>query len=370
MNKALTRRAKEYFEVLDELHSKGYVGNEQWQFLSAQEQENTLRMTNRVIEDNLLKNDYSKGSPNEQKKYRILWMKERGIDYESVKNRNLESDPIFSAVSALRKQLNDEAKLRIEEATKRSDEKIVEADDKSLNLQAKLVDMHEKCNELAATHNEVKKKVRTLETDLLQAVKEKVAAEAESRYKEEAFLKSQNQFEDDIASLKDKYDDLVESSEKYSESLHSKYKGEISIIREYCEKQRHDHMLEIENSKVARNKLEKELDKVKDSEKKCIRINIEVTQQLKRSEKEVKHLQKENSILIANLRSSESALAENKGEFKQLKILLNNQKEDSKSINKQLLDYKESVGRLEEQLQHAKEKSKGNKKKVNQKYKE
>ena len=89
MNKILTRRTQEYFEVLDDLHAKHYVTNEQWQTLSAKDQVNTLRMTSRAIEDALLEYGYSKGSPTEQKKYRLLWMQEIGIIAENNKTNNL-----------------------------------------------------------------------------------------------------------------------------------------------------------------------------------------------------------------------------------------------------------------------------------------
>lgn len=126
MNKTLTRRAKEYFEVLDELRSKGYITNEEWQLLSVQEQESSLRMTNRIIEDSLLEHGYSKGLPTEQKKYRHLWMQERGVDPKATKetkSKILESDPILSAVTALKKQLNDEARVRVEEANQKADKR-------------------------------------------------------------------------------------------------------------------------------------------------------------------------------------------------------------------------------------------------------
>lgn len=357
MNKILTRRAKEYFEVLDGLRLEGYVTNEQWQSLSIQEQTNAPRMTSRTIEDALLEHSYSKGSPSEQKKYRLLWMKERGIASELSGNtqaRDLESDPIFGAVSAIRKQLNDEANLLIEEAAKKADEKVAEINTKYSNLQTQLANLQGKYNELAVLHDELKNKAKSVESDLLQIIKDKARAEATLKSEQEGFLKDRGQFESDIAELKDKHNSLVKSHEKYIESLHAQYKGEISLIKEYSERQRHSHIAEIDNLKVAKSKLEKELDKTKDTEQKLTHTNIDLARQLKRQEEETKHFQKENVTLVTDLRNNDKVFAETKGELKQLQISLSNQKEDYQNANKQLLDYKERVGRLEEQLQQAK----------------
>jgi len=360
MNRILTRRAQEYFEILDSLRSKGYMTNEQWRLLSVKEQEKTPRMTSRVIEDALLENGYSKGSPTEQKKYRFLWMRERGIDSgldkESKDNqiRNLESDPIFSAVNALRKQLSDQAGVVIEEAAKRAEEKVAEVSAKNSELETKLSNLQDKCNEFAIAHNELKNKANKLETALLDAIKEKTHFEATLKAEQTNFLKDKKQFEDKLGNLNNKYDTLCSTKAKEIEDLHLKYKEEISLIKEYSERQRHDHIAEIENLKVVKSKLEKELDKAKDSEQRVNRMNTELSQRFKRLEEENKKLQKENSILVVNSRNTEGLLSEARGELKQLHILLADQKDEYQNINKQLFDYKERIGRLEEQLQQTK----------------
>ncbi len=360
MNKILTRRGQEYFEVLDSLHSKGYVTSERWHLLSVKEQENTPRMTSRVIEDTLLEHGYSKGSPTEQKRYRLLWMKERGITDGSIGDdkedqiKNLEADPIFSAVTALRKHLHDEANLMIEEAVKKAEKKVTEVNTKNSELETKLSNLQDKYNEFAIVHNELKSKAEKLESDLLNAVREKTHFEATLKAEQESFLKDKCQFETDLKNLHDKLNNLSKEKTKEIENLHVKYKEEISLIKEYSERQRHDHITEIENLKVAKNRLEKELDKVKDSEQRVRRFNDELGQQLKKTEEDNKNFQKESSLASINLRNTEGSLLEAKGELKQLRILLADQKMEYQNANKQLLDYKEKVGRLEEQLQQAK----------------
>jgi chromosome segregation ATPase len=360
MNKILTRRGQEYFEVLDRLHSKGYVTNEQWHLLSIKEQENTPRMTNRVIEDTLLEHGYSKGSPTEQKRYRLLWMKERGIADELVGEnkvdqiKNLELDPVFGAVAALRKQLNEEAGLVIEEAAKKAEEKVAEVGAKNSELEARISNLQDKYNEIAVTHDELKNKAKSLEINLLETIKDKTHFEATLEAERVGFLKDKKQFEANLDNLNNKHDTLCGAKAKEIEDLHIKYKEEISLIREYSERQRHDHIAEIENLKVAKNKLEKELDKVKDLERKTNSANVELGQHFKRLEEENKNLQKENNVLVINSRNTEGLLSEARGELKQLRILLADQKEEYQNINKQLFDYKERVGRLEEQLQQTK----------------
>lgn len=360
MNKILTRRGQEYFEVLDSLHSKGYVTSERWHSLSVKEQENTLRMTSRVIEDTLLEHGYSKGSPTEQKRYRLLWMKERGMTDGTIGNnkedqiKNLEADPIFSAVTALRKQLQDEANLVIEETTKKAEQRVTEINTKNSELENKLVNLQDKYNEFTIVHNEIKNKADKLESELLDAIRAKTHFETALKAEQAGFLKDKSQFEIDLENLRDKHNNLDKEKTKEFENLHVKYKEEISLIKEYSERQRHDHIAEIENLKVAKNRLEKELDKFKDSEQKVKRSNDELRQQLKRLDGDNKHLHKENSLSSISLRNTEGLLLEAKGELKQLHIMLTDQKMDYQNTSRQLLDYKERVGRLEEQLQQVK----------------
>lgn len=359
MNKILTRRGQEYFEVLDSLYSKGYVTNERWHLLNIKEQENTPRMTSRVIEDALLEHGYSKGSPTEQKRYRLLWMKERGMasgligENKEDQIKNLESDPVFSAVTALRKQLRDEANLVIEEATKKAEQKVTEINTKNSELETKLYNLQDKYNEFTVIHNELKNKANKLGNDLLEAIKEKTHFETTLKAEQANFLKDKSQFETDLKDLRNKYDNLYKDKTKEIEDLHTKYKEEVSLIKEYSERQRHDHIAEIENLKVANNKLDKQVEKITLLEQKANNTNTELKQRIKTLEGELDFSSKIHSDLTRKFHASETALAETKGELKQLQISLNEYKNNFQENQKQLLDYKEKVGRLEEQLQQA-----------------
>jgi len=112
MQKNPTRRAKEYFEILDELRQEGFLTHEEWRLLPPNEQLSRSKMTNRIIEDALIDHGYSKGSPNELKKYRELWILERDIvlsvDHADIKF-DITSDPILSAVDHFRKKIVSEA---------------------------------------------------------------------------------------------------------------------------------------------------------------------------------------------------------------------------------------------------------------------
>jgi hypothetical protein len=67
MANLLTRRAREYYEVFDELYEDGYIPHEIWQTLSKEKQESQAKMTVRIVEDALTEHGYSKGCSNEQK---------------------------------------------------------------------------------------------------------------------------------------------------------------------------------------------------------------------------------------------------------------------------------------------------------------
>lgn len=79
MKELQTRRAKEYFEVFDELHEDGYVTHEEWMARSPDERETIAKMINQIIADALVEKGYSRGSPNELLKYRKKWLQKRGL---------------------------------------------------------------------------------------------------------------------------------------------------------------------------------------------------------------------------------------------------------------------------------------------------
>lgn len=138
MSNVLTRRAKEYFEVLDSLQAKGYVTSEQWQMLETHKQITAARMTNRVIEDTLLAYGYSKGSPPEQKKYRLRWMMARGLATEIVPDNNLKSDRILDAVQVLMQQLNDETIAKLNARVKILDIRLAQISKEKTRIEFKL----------------------------------------------------------------------------------------------------------------------------------------------------------------------------------------------------------------------------------------
>jgi len=354
--KPLTRRAREYFEVLDSLREEGYVTHEELQLLDAKKQAETPRMTARLIEDALLEKGFSKGSPNEQKKYRLLWMQERGIvaELENPQMRLIEDDPIVGAAIAVRRQLQNDADKLIADVQKKAEEKITEISTKYSDLQKQFTTLQEKHSDLIKENEERKGKLAKIEAELSQTIKDKAYAEATLRDKERDFVQKKTDLENGIATQKSKNEELVIANEKYIEVLKTKHKDEISTIKEYAEKQRHDHIIEIDNLKIDKKKLENEFEKAKHSITQITHNNIELNQLSKRLEEEVKHLRAENNTLSSERRSVENSLAGAKGEVKQLQSLFNDQKTDYSAIQEQLLNYKEKVGRLEEQLQQTK----------------
>jgi len=356
MNKPLTRRAREYFEVLDSLREEGYVTHEELQLLDAKKQAETSRMTARLIEDTLLERGFSKGSPNEQKRYRLLWMQERGIvaELENPQMRLIEDDPIVGAAIAVRRQLQNDADKLIADIQKKAKEKITEISTKYSDLQKQFTALQEKYSDLIQENEERKGKLAKTEADLSKTIKDKAEVETTLRDKERDFAQKKTDFENGIATQKSKNEELVVANEKYIEVLKTKHKDEISTIKEYAEKRRHDHIIEIDNLKTDKKKLENELEKIKHTIIQITQNNAELTQLSKRLEEEVKHLRAENNTISNERRSIENSLAGTKGEFKQLQSLFNDQKADYLVIQEQLLGYKEKVGRLEEQLQQTK----------------
>ena len=110
MDKPLTRRAREYYEVFDELYEDRYVPHEIWQTLNKDQQESQAKMTVRLVEDVLVEHGYSKGCSNEQKKYRTRWLQDRGLtDIGNLGVESAKSDPIVGAVEAFKKRIEKEA---------------------------------------------------------------------------------------------------------------------------------------------------------------------------------------------------------------------------------------------------------------------
>lgn len=356
MSKVLTRRAREYFEILDLLREEGLVTHEEWMQLDAKQQSETPRMTVRTIEDALLEAGYSKGSSNEQKKYRLLWMQERGLipEEKHSQTRLVQDDPLFGAAVAIRKQLQDEATRVISEEKRKTDEIVQEVNAKYSNLQTQLTSVHEKYSEVCKENTELKSKSEKTELELLQTLKNKVSLEAILEAKEKELFKEKENFENKSKEEKSKYDALVIQNKKEIDSLIQKHQDEVSTIKEYSERQRHDHVVEIENSRVAKKKLEADLEKARESAEKLTRTNIELTHLTKRLEDEITYLRNDYKSMKDKGRTIEREYAETKGELKQLQFLFNNQRSDYQKIQSNFIECKEQTGRLEEQLQQTK----------------
>lgn len=360
MNKVLTRRAREYFEVLDSLREEGYATYEEWQLLDPKKQAETPRMTVRTIEDALLEYGYSKGSSNEQKKYRILWMNERGIlpEAENSQARLIQDDPIVGAATAIRKQLQDEAAKEIAEEKRKADEIVKEVNAKYSNLQTQLTNLNDKYSESLRENEALKNKLEKLEANLLSAIKDKIHLESDLEAKSRENLKDKVDHAKFIADEAIKSQELKKDNQDKIDSLTKRYQEDMSALKEINErheKQRHDYIVEIDNYKVQKINLEKEIGKFRELEQKLTRANIELTQHLRRLEDETDSLKKENKELGNKFHSIMEVSAGTKGELKQLQTLFSHQKEDYQNANKVISEQKERIGRLQEQLHQAKD---------------
>lgn len=228
----LTRRAQEYFEVLDLLRKEGYLAHEEWVSASNEEVKQHQRMTNTVIEDALAKRGYSRGSPNELKKYRMQWMDARGIKYT----------PIPSPISAPRQSLSvnytDDALKNHLKKTLQDNEielkKTTVENDKLKStiesLQQSLHDAHDKINTLFQTNI-------SLQAELVKEKNNRFACESQLKASENAFKQFKNETSHHFESLQGINESSLQYLSEENKRLKESYQQELKRSQEFNERE-------------------------------------------------------------------------------------------------------------------------------------
>lgn len=342
-----SRREREVWEACDEL----------WEELQ-EEGLSISELTGERLKSKLVDLGYKRGNQGQIYQYRNSWQLSRGIGESEdliLEERNaFLSEKVQKAVDLLFKEIQAEA-----------DAKIIRSKDE---LEVKLKEYGNKCDVIKKENEVFRNKLDEAiqELNVVKQTNTELASQLSKEKHEHEITKERlNNIEVNYNQLKvnsEKSERLLnERNEKDKKEAQNKmdglvdaHKKDMSALKEQSENKRHQYIAEIENLKVANNKLDRQLEKVTLLEQKTSNINNELKHRVKSLENELGQAHKTHNDLIQKSHDAEKIFAETKGELKQLQILLNNQKEDYQNANKQLLDYKERVGRLEEQLQQAK----------------
>lgn len=341
-----TRREREVWEACDEL----------WEELR-EDGLSVSELTGEKIKAKLVHLGYSRGNPKQIYQYRNSWQLSRNID----ENEDLVSEERSAALS---EKVQKSVELLFKEIQVEADEKITRAKNE---FEDKLKDFSSKCeavnresevlrNRLDGTIDELNS-ISHINLELSSKLNEEKHQHEITKEKLNGVEARHRQFEINAerreSLLNERSKKEHDDAQIRIDNLIAVHKKEISDLKEHSENQRYQYIVESENLKVANSKLEKQLEKITLLEQKTNNNNNELRQSIRILEEELGLFNKMHNDLIQKSHDIEKVLSETKGELKQLQILLVNQKNDYQNANKQLLDYKEKVGRLEEKLCHA-----------------
>lgn len=351
MNKPLPRRAKEYFEVLDSLRAQGFVTHEEWLNLIPKEQASIPKMTARVIEDALIEHNYSKGCSNEQKKYRTLWLEERGIGSDSKEIVARTSDPILGAVEVFRTQLRKEEKKRADREIEKAVSKAQQAIESYNRVIIELKDKMTQFDSLQQAHLKLNHDHQKL-SDERQHVKQLLA---NTEIKLEA---NEKNFRDKAKKQKEHHEEIMELNKQTIKhlradlvSLNEKQVTEIKAIKQSSEDLRHRLVVEIEGLKEANKKSDRENHRLVGANQQCQETIKDLRNQAKTLQSEKTRLQNELKTANTNLHEAVKRHVALSTKLREMEEKCSTQRKDFDKVQNALLMEKEKSGNLEGQLQ-------------------
>jgi chromosome segregation ATPase len=353
--KPLTRRAREYCEVLDKLRDEGYLTYEEWEAVSPKIQEEKTRLTSRQLEDEMMAAGYSKGSPQEQKKYRQLWLKERGIlEGNELQMGHVTSDPILSAVETFKKRLEKDANERAENAIQAAQIKVKKADEKHKILEEEYYGLNQERDSL---QNELSKLKRT------QAYLEKTHGTLEKNYESlEKQLKEDNKnYKEHKEKEQKHHKEMMDEKDKTINQLRvdlqktkQEAKQDISDIKESAEKQRHQFIVDIQVLRDENNKLQKQTHKLElNLQKMTTQAQIK-EQQRKQLQQSYETLSKEYKVKSKESLEKDKKLSALQVANRMLEETKTQYKNDLEKAQKNHADAKEKIGYLLNDLEDKK----------------
>jgi hypothetical protein len=235
MNQALmplTRRAQEYFEVLDQLRKDGYLTHEEWVVASNDEVKQHQRMTNTVIEDALAKCGYSRGSPNELKKYRMQWMDARGIEYTPLPQVMPTARPSLSV-----KYTDGAFENHLRKTAQQSENELKKATDQNDQLKAEAESLRTSLDEAHDKISKLFQESMSLQSELVKEKNNRFACESRLDASDNAF----KQFKDETSIHFESLQNINESSLKYlqeeNKRLKESYQLELKRAQEFNERE-------------------------------------------------------------------------------------------------------------------------------------
>ena len=354
MQKILTRRAKEYFEVLDELRQEGFITHEEWQVLPTNDQLTKSKMTNRIIEDALIDHNYSKGSPNELKKYRQLWMQERDISpeiNELNQNIDIQSDPILSAVDHFRKKIYSEAEQKTQNELNKLQDELDLVKKHYFEKSKEYQEVTDDCERLAKINDDLKSQCQNIDQIFHNELKKREIAEkrfedADKNYN--SLLDVNHQMLGHLAS----HD--IEMEEQFNQSINtiiSEKKSELTDLTQFFEKQLQDHLLIIEQTSSENGLLKGENEKLSGE----LLLNAEWLKKLQKRELDFENVLKEHEKEFKTLEDANKKL-ENEMVFVtvesiHLKTLAEECKNQRNTANELSREIIQKFGRLGEKVQ-------------------
>lgn len=353
MSKLLTRRAREYYEVFDELYEDGYVPHEIWQTLSKEKQESQAKMTIRIVEDSLVEHGYSKGCSNEQKKYRTCWLQDRGLtDLENLNVDSAKSDPIVGAVEAFKKRIEKEAHEKADQSIQSMQTQLNKIKEEYSNLKQEHQVVLNERNLAIDDAKKLNYANKSLENDVVKFKKDCSNLESnlnkEKADHAESIKKEQEHRERLIKSKNDALDRLTESNNKHRDD----YKQSVSELKEQSEQQRHAFIARIDALNTENQKLSKSLHKAEMSEQKANDQCQVLQKQLNQLKNTYNDLNKDFKQKTDLLLKSEKQAAKLESKAIELESIVADEKAEKQKIQEKLLEAQKELGKLTTENKH------------------
>ena len=322
-----------------------------------------------------------RGSPNYIYKYRKTWSDSKGITQEELKSLHhvmeRETQRKSTNEEGIPKALLKSFSLYLREINQQSHDHY---QPKINDLEAILKSEKEKNNQLENDCLSLKEKVAFLEQGLdeIRESKRQTDNELIQLHQNNSTLKHQLQAKEDfiqmleqknvaqINELKANAKARIEQLENSLQETNIQHKIEKEVLLNHQERERHKTMLEMDDLKVARHKVEQELSISLEKQQHLKQENQQFIQKISRLVTELNLINNDYQKLTQShqklkqrsdqeIHDREKALALIKGECNQLKQQLSDQNALYQRAQEKLLEQKEQLIRLEIMAEHKKE---------------
>jgi len=343
-----TRRAKEYFEVFDELRDEGYIAHEEWVTTPVEKRELVSKMTNQIIADALFEKGYSRGSPNELLKYRRRWLNNRGFLEEQGIQQEIsrDNDPIVGAVEAFKKRIEKEAHEKAEQAIQSMQLQLNNIKEEYANLKQEHQTVLNERNLATSDLKELKNINKSLENEGIKLKKDFSSLESSFNTAEKKHAEYKEEKEQHHVRMMQAKDDSINHLTKDIDQFRSDYKQNLSDSKEQSEKQRHDFIAKIDGLTVENQKLSKTLHKSEMVEQKANDQHQILQKQLNQFKTTYNDLNKDFKHKADLLLKSEKQISALDSKVNELKSIIVDEKAQKQVFHEKLLNTQKDIGRL------------------------